>query len=510
MRLSGYGWKVSNTPKTILSRSLILSLERGVDGNVHDMYETTLLHSAAYQGTPEVVETLLNCGLKLNAKDRCGETVLHSVSRGKQSSQGGVRVAKLLLERGADVNTRRDDRQTPLHVASYFGNVEIVRLLLDHGADLDAATGNMGEKPLHKVSYGKYRSQEDGVRVAQLLFDRGADVNTRRNDRQTPLHLASYFGNVEIVRLLLDHGANLDAATGNMGEKPLHKVSYGKYRYQEDGVRVAQLLFDRGAEVNTRGKDDWTPLHRASYYGNVEIVRLLLDHGADLDAATGNMGEKPLHQVSYGKYRSQEDGVRVAQLLFDRGADVNTRGKDDWTPLHLASYYGNVEIVRLLLDHGADLDAATGNKGEKPLHKVTYGKYRSQEDGVRVAQLLLDRGTDVNTRRKDDWTPLHAASYNANAEIVQFLIDHGAGVDAVNKSGGTPLHDVSKGKYESQEDGVRVALLLLDHGADVNAKVRSGHTPSDLAFLNEKPKLAELFRKHAVPRLSAKSKSGRF
>ncbi|KAN0141870.1 Ankyrin repeat-containing domain protein, partial [Lactarius tabidus] len=149
-------------------------------------------------------------------------------------------------------------------------------------------------------------------------------------------------------------------------------------------------------------------------------------------------------------------------------------------------------------------------KGEKPLHKVTYGKYRSQEDGVRVAQLLLDRGTDVNTRRKDDWTPLHAASYNANAEIVQFLIDHGAGVDAVNKSGGTPLHDVSKGKYESQEDGVRVALLLLDHGADVNAKVRSGHTPSDLAFLNEKPKLAELFRKHAVPRLSAKSKSGRF
>ncbi|KAN0141890.1 Ankyrin repeat-containing domain protein, partial [Lactarius tabidus] len=146
--------------------------------------------------------------------------------------------------------------------------------------------------------------------------------------------------------------------------------------------------------------------------------------------------------------------------------------------------------------------------GEKPLHKVTYGKYRSQEDGVRVAQLLLDRGTDVNTRRKDDWAPLHAASYNANAEIVQFLIDHGAEVDAVNKSGGTPLHDVSKGKYESQEDGVRVALLLLDHGADVNAKARSGHTPSDLAFLNERPKLAELFRKHAVPRLSAKSKSG--
>jgi ankyrin repeat protein len=299
MRRSGYGWKVSNTPKKILSRYLILSLERGVDGNVHDMYETILLHSAANQGTPEVVETLLNRGLKSNAKDRWGETVLHSVSRGKRGSQGGVRVAKILLERGADVNTRR------------------------------------------------------------------------KND-WTPLHFASYFGNVEIVRLLLDHGANLDAATGNMGEKPLHKVSYGKYRYQEDGVRVAQLLFDRGAEVNTRGKDDWTPLHRASYYGNVEIVRLLLDHGADLDAATGNSGDKPLHSVSLGEYRSEEDGVRVAQLLFDRGADVNTRSKDSWTPLHVASYYGNVEIVRLLLDHGADLDG-------RCLH--SSGQIH-QEDGV--------------------------------------------------------------------------------------------------------------------------------
>jgi ankyrin repeat protein len=250
--------------------------------------------------------------------------------------------------------------------------------------------------------------------------------------------------------------------------------------------------------VNTRSKDSWTPLHVASYYGNVEIVRLLLDHGADLDAATGNMEDKPLHSVSYGKYRSQEDGVRVAQLLFDRGADVNTRGKNDWTPLHLASCYGSVEIVRLLLDHGADLDAATGNMGEKPLHKVTYDKYRSQEDNVRVAQLLLDRGTDVNTRRKDDWTPLHAASYNANAKIVQLLIDHGAEVDAVDDFGNTPLHDVTWGEYESQDDGVRAARLLLDHGADVNAKARSGDTPLDLASISERPKLAELFLEHAA------------
>ena len=619
-----------------------------MDGNVHDMYETILLHSASYQGTPEMVGTLLDHGVKLNAKNHWGETVLHVVSRGKQDSQGGVRVAKLFLERGMDVNTRRKGNVTPLHVAchfgkleivrllldhgadantetvgglkllhqvsfglyesnedgvrvaqlllkhgaevdtrnkgtldavthgilpwesrdrpsasrpwrrsggkcggrhgretparsvlrqiqisggwctcrtaalgarrrckhttqgrldavtcaSYFGNVEIVRLLLDHGADPEAnAEGDMGEKPLHKVSYGKYRSQEDGVRVAQLLLEHGGDVNTRRKDGWTPLHVAAYFGNVEIVRLLLDHGADPEAnAEGDMGEKPLHKVSYGKYRSQEDGVRVAQLLLEHGGDVNTRRKDGWTPLHVASYFGDVEIVRLLLDHGADPEAnAEGDMGEKPLHKVSYGKYRSQEDGVRVAQLLLEHGGDVNTRRKDGWTPLHLASYFGDAEIVRLLLDHGADPEAnAEGDMGEKPLHKVSYGKYRSQEDGVRVAQLLLEHGADVNTRRDDRWTPLHLASLFGKFEIVQVLIDHGAEVDAVDDFNKTPLHEVSQGKSESEEDGVRVARLLLDHGADVNAKERSGHTPLALVSRNERPKLAELLLEHAA------------
>ena len=503
--------KYHSQMKNIISWCLIPFLGRGVEGKIRDIYETILLHSASCQGTPETVETLLNHGVKLDAKNHWSETVLHVVSRGRQDSQGEVRVAKLLLERGMNVNTRRKDHWTPLHLASYFGNVKIVRLLLDHGADLEAEEGKMGEKPLHQVSYGKYRSKEDGVHVAQLLLERRADVNTRRKDHWTPLHVASYFGNVVIVRLLLDRGADLEAAEGKMGEKPFHQVSYGKYKSQEDGIRVARLLLEHGADVNTRRKDHWTPLHHASYFGNVEIARLLLDHGANSEAnAEGDM--KPLHQVSYGKCRSQEDGVRVARLLLERGADVNTRRKDHWTPLHLASYFGNVEIVRLLLDYGADPEAnAEGDMGAKPLHQVSRGKYRSQEDGVRVAQLLLKRGANVNTRRNDHRTPLHIASRFGKVEIVQLLIDRGAKIDAVDNSGTTPLHEVSKGNYESQEAGVRVAQLLLDRGADVSAKARSGDTPRALASSNQMPYLTELFLEHAknvnlnAPRRSANS-----
>ena len=172
------------------------SLECGVDGNVHDMYETILWHSASYQGTPEMVGMLLN-RVKLNAKNHWGETVLHVVSRGRQDSQNGVRVAELLLERGVDVNTRRKGNFTPLHVACHFGKLEIVRLLLDHGADANAETEH-GLKLLHQVSFGPYEFQEDGIRIVELLLEHGADVNTRSNDMWTPLHLASRMGSLRL------------------------------------------------------------------------------------------------------------------------------------------------------------------------------------------------------------------------------------------------------------------------------------------------------------------------
>jgi ankyrin repeat protein len=164
--------------------SHIASLECGVDGNVHDMYETILLHSASYQGKRESVGTLLDHGVKMNAKNHWGETVLHVASRGRQDSQSGVHVARLLLERGMDVNTRREGNFTPLHVSSCFGKLEIVRLLLDHGAEANAETEG-GMKLLHQVSFGQYESQEDGVRVAELLLEHGAGG---RHTNKGPLH----------------------------------------------------------------------------------------------------------------------------------------------------------------------------------------------------------------------------------------------------------------------------------------------------------------------------------
>ena len=104
-------------------------------------------------------------------------------------------------------------------------------------------------------------------------------------------------------------------------------------------------------------------------------------------------------------------------------ADVNAERRDHWTPLHLASYSGKLDIARLLLDQGANA-SATDTILRTPLHLVAVGIYESQEDGVRVAQLLLDHGADVNAFDLNRDTALHAATSSGRHEIARVLLGH--------------------------------------------------------------------------------------
>src|SRR6266702_3376122 len=471
-------------------------LERGADVNARRDDLWTPLHLAVNIGKLTVARMLLDHQADVNSRNGDGQAPLHLLSKRETSrdEDDGRDLVKLLLEWGANVNEQDKNNATPLDVASDYKNPEIIRVLLDHSAKAKTET-DIGETTLHGVSCVKYESQEDEVPVAQLLLECSVDVNTQHKDHRTPLHLASYHGKLEIVRLLLDRGANANATADN-GESPLHKVSKGKYESQEDGVRVAWLLLERGGDVNAQRKDHWTPLHLACYNGKLDIARVLLDRGANANAEADN-GESSLHKVSKGKYESQEVGVRVAQLLLERGGNVNAQRKDHWTPLHFASYNGQLDIARLLLNHGAKV-GAKHNNGETPLHKVSCGKYESQEDGVCVAQLLLERGGAVNAQRDDHWTSLHLASYLGKPDIARLLLDHGANANAEADNGESPLHKVSKGKYESQEDGVRIAQLLLERGGDVNAQRDDHWTSLNLASYLGKFDIARLLLNHGA------------
>jgi ankyrin repeat protein len=126
--------------------------------------------------------------------------------------------------------------------------------------------------------------------------------------------------------------------------------------------------------------------------------------------------------VSRGKYDSKEHGVGIARLLLEHGVDVHARDKDHDTALHSAALRGRLEITRILLDHYDGANANPENKqGETPLHLVSRGEYNSQEHGVSITRLVLERGVDVNAPDKDQNTPLHYASYFGKPEIAQVL-----------------------------------------------------------------------------------------
>ena len=227
-------------------------------------------------------------------------------------------------------------------------------------------------------------------------------------------------------------------ATGNNGGTPLHLAA------QEGHVDLARMLLDKGAEVDARDAKGETPLHRATEKGHTDVAGLLLARGADVNATSKN-GATALHWAASEGHRD------VAQLLLDAGADVRAGSEDGWTPLNAAAWNGHHDVARSLLDAGADVRAGDEDDST-PLHSAAR---RGHQD---VAQLLLDAGADLRAEDKGGWTPLHEAAHQSHKDVVALLLDRGADMDADDGEGTTPRKLQAWHGQEKQLREARTAL----------------------------------------------------
>ncbi len=283
---------------------------------------TTALMLAAAGGKVEPVQLLLKAGANPNRADLMGNTALLTASNGE--------IVELLLKSGANIHARDLQGGTALHRAVGRLDQRMIRLLLDAGADLHARD-KMGRTVIFSAR-GK---------AIQWLVDAGADVNVKDNEGKTPLmSVASHGGWRGNVMTYFKAGASLE------GLSPWDVHLFLKDAINANDFDAVKAAFKTGVDVNESRDRNGPALVTAAAHGNVEIIRFLLDHGADPNVE-GPGGTTPLVQAAI---RGHTDAVR---LLISRNASVNARDKHGRTPLTWAVKLGHTAIVDLLREAGA-------------------------------------------------------------------------------------------------------------------------------------------------------------
>jgi len=256
----------------------------------------------------------------------------------------------------------------------------------------------------------------------------------------------------------------------------LHKCQYVEHLSTEKKVTALHLAteFSPIAVVEAIAQacitlvddeeEQCTLLHSAVLHNEVDIVRLLLDHGADV-GALDRQGRMPLHYAAMSFILLENDAkvgrnseVDIVKLLVNNGADVNARDKHKHTPLHYASKKASADVIKVLVDAGADI-SARDDEEKTPLHKVA--KHNPSADAVRV---MVEAGADLDAEDCFQWTPMHRAALD-NPGAVRVLIESGAKVNKLNKdqiyeSSVTPLFYAAK---YSHRDAI---IALCAAGAD--------------------------------------------
>lgn len=511
----GYSSAVASQPLVDLVmqgqvNAALEALEQGADPNMPTGDNTSALMYAAYLGEPALVQALLEAGADPTARNDYGATAI-----GEAAFRGHTDIIRYLLEAGTDPDQANDEGETPLMVVARAGNTEAARLLLDQGAEVDAREQWGGQTALMWAA-----AQQQGE-IMRLLIARGADVDLHGFAR------------------IWDRRITSETRPKDMNKGGFSALLYAARQGYIEGI---EILAEAGADLNATDPDRVSALNLALINFHFEAAATLIRAGADINQ-WDLFGRTPLYiAIDMNSIpgslrqdipsRDTLSGRDIAAMLLERGANPNAqlklrppfrnvpydRGVDKMlstgaTPLMMAASIGDVESVRLLLNHGAlpdlgNMYATTPfmlSAGVNFSFIPTRGHLRTEEETLAIMEMLVEAGVDINRLTGDPTLPaelefdrphrrkqmspadegpdiikgknaLHGAARHGWLKVASYLIDLGVKQEVMDASGRTPL-DYARGAYppafnDSQAEPNEAMIALLTEACNSNDACR--------------------------------------
>lgn len=471
--------RVVDAVKSGNTSAVIALLRQGAPVNTPEADGTTALQWAVREDDAELADRLIRAGADVKAANRYGVTAMYLAC-----VNGNAALIDRLLKAGIDANVAGPEGETALMTAARSGKVDAARALLDRGATIDARESWHGQTAL---MWAAAQRHPDMVRE---LIARGADVNAHSNlekwarqttaeprekwlplGSMTPLLFASREGCVECAKILVEAGADLNAADPDGITPLISSIINGHYD-------VAADLINKGADANLADSTGRTPLYAA-----VDFNTIPASNRPAPNVAVNNVTSLDVIQLLLAHRANPNARLKKAQpyrTKVDRGNDTMLGAGT--TPLIRAAKAADLAAMSVLLAAGADVKLVTGAEvvsdvvasataatrrpggginavmaaaGLGSKEEDATGRLKTEAEAIEAIKILLAAGADVNAVESNGRTALHGAAQKGYDHVIRFLVERGAKLDIKDRRGITPLDAAMGALGNGGFDGLR-------------------------------------------------------